>query len=183
MLRSLDEPTVALLRERRGVETDAAVRERHRHRPRDGRSRRIGSRRAPARPSTRCRAGSGSDVRNKLAHSVEKSPDGTFVETDAAVRRPRQRALSSIDNQRSALLGDRNAVLRPQPRLCARADCDRAGHHVRRHGRHQHGARRADDARRLHDLPRADARCRGISTHRSSWPFRRHSPLPRSRAC
>ncbi len=31
----------------------------------------------------------------------------------------------------------------------------RSRHHLRRHGRDQHGARRADDARRLHHLPRA----------------------------
>ena len=46
MLRSLDEPTVALLRERRALKQTRAF-EGDRHRPRDGRSGRIGSRRAP----------------------------------------------------------------------------------------------------------------------------------------
>ena len=44
-----------------------------------------------------------------------------------------------------------------QPRLGAAAGRDRARHHVRRDGRHQHGARRDGDARRLHDLRRAGA--------------------------
>jgi urea transport system permease protein len=100
MLRSLDEPTVALLRERKGVETDAAVVEA------------IDTGLAMADldgsdPAARLAAINtlssrlGSDVRNKLASLVEKSADGTFVENDAAVRDAAGRALSRIDDSRA----------------------------------------------------------------------------------
>ena len=46
-------------------------------------------------------------------------------------------------------------LVRALARLGAAARRDRARHHLRRHGRHQHGARRDGDARRLHDLRRA----------------------------
>ena len=39
-------------------------------------------------------------MRNRLATLIEKSPDGTFVETDAAVRTAAEKALDRIDNQR-----------------------------------------------------------------------------------
>ena len=60
-----------------------------------------------------------------------------------------------------------------QPRLGAAAGGDRARHHVRRDGRHQHGARRDGDARRLHGLRRAGGlpglvagRARGLAADR-----------------
>src|SRR4029450_3010439 len=43
----------------------------------------------------------GSDVRNKLASLVEKSPDGTYVEPDAAVRAAAENALEHIDSHRA----------------------------------------------------------------------------------
>jgi urea transport system permease protein len=100
MLRSLDEPTVALLRERNEIETNSAVR------------RAIGTGLALADldgsdPAARMAAIStlssrlGSDVRNKLASLAEKSPDGTFIETDAAVRAAAATALEHIDSHRA----------------------------------------------------------------------------------
>ena len=59
------------------------------------------------------------------------------------------------------LFGHRDVVFWTEPRVGAGSDRHRAGHYVRRHGRHQHGARRVDDARRLHDLRGPDRRCRG----------------------
>jgi urea transport system permease protein len=47
------------------------------------------------------------------------------------------------------------AVLRHQPRLHPAAGGAGPGHHLRPDGRHQHGARRADDDRRLRHLRRA----------------------------
>ncbi len=100
MLRSLDEPTVVLLRERKAVETDAGV------------QMAIDTGLAMAdldatdtavrlaaieRLSSRL----GSDVRNRLATLVEQSPDGTFVEPDAAVRAAGAKALSRIDSHRA----------------------------------------------------------------------------------
>jgi len=100
MLRSLDEPTIALLRERLGVEPDAGVRREIETGialadldtgDRDTRLRAIDT------LSNRL----SSDVRNRLARLTERSPDGTFVETDAAVRSAAGTALSSIDSARS----------------------------------------------------------------------------------
>ena len=105
MLRSLDEPTVALLRERRGVETDRRVRE----------AIETGLAMADldgSDPAARLAAIEtlssrlGSDVRNKLASLLEKSPDGTFVETDEAVRAAAANALEHIDSHRADLLRD-----------------------------------------------------------------------------
>jgi urea transport system permease protein len=100
MLRSLDEPTVALLRERDGVEGDADVRDAIETAlamaDLDGSD--AGARLAAIETlSSRL----GSDVRNKLAALVERTPDGEFVETDAAVRTAASRALEHIDSQRS----------------------------------------------------------------------------------
>ncbi len=99
ILRSLDEPTVALLREREGVETDPAVRDA------------IDTGLAMAEltgsdPAARLEAVEtlssrlSSDVRNTLATLIEKSADGTFVEGDVAVRAAAEQALRHIDNQR-----------------------------------------------------------------------------------
>jgi urea transport system permease protein len=99
MLRSLDEPTVALLRERRVVETDTGVREAIDTglaiADLDGSDR---AARLAAIETLSSRTSS--DVRNKLAGLVEKAPDGTFVEPDAAIRNAATKALSSIDDWR-----------------------------------------------------------------------------------
>ena len=104
----------------------------------------------------RCRDRLRPEVRNRLAALLETGAGrqrSSKPTPRSGARRPRPCRAST--SSRELLLGHRDAVLRPEPRLGAGAGRDRAGHHVRRHGRHQHGARRADDARRLHDLRRA----------------------------
>ena len=100
MLRSLDEPTVALLRERKAVETDArvqmAIDTGLAMADLDGTDTAVRLA-AIDRLSSRL----GSDVRNRLAALVEQSPDGTFVEPDAAVRAAAAKALSRIDSRRA----------------------------------------------------------------------------------
>ena len=67
--------------------------------------------------------------------------------------RPRRRRR---DRQPAAALEHRaESLLRAQPRLGAAAGGSRSGDHVRRHGRHQHGAWRDGHDRRLCDLRRA----------------------------
>jgi urea transport system permease protein len=99
MLRSLDEPTVALLRERRVAEADTGVREAIdtglAMADLDGSDR---AARLAAIETLSSRTSS--DVRNKLAALVEKAPDGTFVEPDAAIRDAATKALTSIDDWR-----------------------------------------------------------------------------------
>ena len=100
MLRSLDEPTVALLRDRRAVETDAGVQKAIETglalADLDGTD---SAARLAAVETLSSRLGS--DVRNKLASLVEKSPDGAFVESDAEVRTAAARALEHIDSHRA----------------------------------------------------------------------------------
>jgi urea transport system permease protein len=104
MLRALDEPSIALLRKRVGLETDAAVKAEietglafvalddgdpkarldaiavlaHRLRP---------------------------DVRNRLASLLEKSADGSFTESHADVRRAAAAAVRTIDRRRALYSG------------------------------------------------------------------------------
>ena len=61
-------------------------------------------------------------------------------------------------------------LLRAVPRLGAAAGRGRAGDHLRRHGRDQHGARRDGDDRRLRDLRGAagDPRQRALAVRRQS---------------
>ena len=83
-------------------------------------------------------------------------------------------------------------LVRAVARLGAAAGRHRPRHHLRRDGRHQHGARRDGDARRLHHLRRAGdhphQRRPGCSTTRwrspSRWPswWRRWSASPSSAA-
>jgi urea transport system permease protein len=100
MLRALDEPTVTLLRERRGVENDASVRE----------AIETGLAMADldgSDPAARLAAIQtlssrvSSEVRNKLASIAEPSPDGSFVDADEAVRAAAAKALSRIDDWRA----------------------------------------------------------------------------------
>jgi urea transport system permease protein len=100
MLRSLDDSTIELLRERAGVETDAGVK----YEIDTGlalaaldstdRNERLG---AVQTLSDRLRP----DVRNRLAAILEKAEDGTFVESDEAVRSAAAAAVQSIDSSRS----------------------------------------------------------------------------------
>jgi urea transport system permease protein len=100
MMRALDEPTAALLRERKTVETDASV------------LAAIDAGLAMADldgsdPAARLAAIEtlsgrlGTDVRNRLARLVEQTPDGQFAEGDPAVRAAAETALEHIDSQRS----------------------------------------------------------------------------------
>jgi urea transport system permease protein len=99
MLRSLDEATVDLLRQRAGVETDASVK----YEIETGlalfglestdRDTRVGAIRSLAgrlRP----------EVRNRLAAMLEKADDGTFAESDAEVRAAAAAAVETIDSSR-----------------------------------------------------------------------------------
>jgi urea transport system permease protein len=99
MLRSLDEATVDLLRQRAGVETDASVK----YEIETGlalfglestdRDTRVGAIRSLAgrlRP----------EVRNRLAAMLEKADDGTFAESDAEVRAAAAAAVETIDLSR-----------------------------------------------------------------------------------
>jgi len=104
MLRSLDEPTVALLRKQIGVETDPAVKKE------------IASGIAMSDldgsdPKARLAAisvlkqSTSPDVRNKLASLLEKSPEGNFVESDANVRQAAASAVQTIDLWRTIYSG------------------------------------------------------------------------------
>ena len=111
------------------------------------------------------------DVLNKLEALLEKSPDGSFVESDEHVRAGRRDCGEVHQSAAHVLFRHPNSVFWTESRIRARADCHRTRDYVWRHGSHQHGARRVDDARRLHDLrcPGGDAR-----THRHLYP-RGHS--------
>ncbi len=104
MLKSLDDATVALLRERMGVETNSSVRKE------------IATGLALAAldsPDTTARLNAidtlsksvSQDVRNRLATLADKSPDGTFVESDEKVRRAAATAVAAIDRWRSFYSG------------------------------------------------------------------------------
>ena len=75
-------------------------------------------------------------------------------DSDAAKRSsaPRPTRSTSIDSRLADVERGAERLVRPVARLGAAARRDRARHHVRRHGRHQHGAWRDGDARRLHDV-------------------------------
>jgi urea transport system permease protein len=100
MLRSLDESTNELLKERAGIETDAGVKYEidtalalvSLDSPdRDARLaavRTLGDRLRP-------------EVRNRLAAMLEKAEDGTFAESDEAVRTAAAAAVDRIDSSRS----------------------------------------------------------------------------------
>ena len=100
MLRSLDEPTVALLRARRDVETDEAVLDAVgtglAMADLDGSD---GAARLAAIETLSTRLSS--EVRNKLATLVERTPDGAFVEHDSAVTAAATSALQHIDSHRA----------------------------------------------------------------------------------
>ena len=100
MLRSLDEPSIEVLRQRVGMETDAAVKSEIETglalAALDGgdpkaRLDAVGTLGQRLRP----------EVRNRLSGLLEKSPDGTFVESDEAVRNAAAAAVKSIDRSRS----------------------------------------------------------------------------------
>ena len=100
MLRSLDDPTVALLRERLPKETNSAVRKEIATglalAALDGPD---GGARLDAIATLKDSVSQ--DVRNRLALLLDKSPDGSFVEKDEKVRRAAADAVSTIDGWRT----------------------------------------------------------------------------------
>ena len=104
MSKTLDEPTVALLRERLGVETNSSVK------------REIATGLALAAldgsdPKARLAAVAtlsqsvSQDVRNRLALLIDKSPDGSFAESDEKVRQAAAAAVVTIDHWRTFYSG------------------------------------------------------------------------------
>jgi urea transport system permease protein len=104
MMRALDEASLALLRERIGVETDPGVKAEIETGLAlaaldggDPKSRLA----AIASLAHRRRA----EVRNRLAGLLEQSPDGSFAESDAEVRGAAAEAVRSIDQARAFYSG------------------------------------------------------------------------------
>src|SRR5579859_7485946 len=104
MLRSLDDATVALLRGRLALETNAGVKKE------------IATGLALAAldgSDTKARLEAiatlsqsvSQDVRNRLALLLDKSPDGSFAESDAKVRRSAANAVTTIDSWRAFYAG------------------------------------------------------------------------------
>jgi urea transport system permease protein len=104
VMRSLDDASIALLRERAGVEADSAVKDEIRTglalvaldegEPKSRLD-------AVATLAHRLRP----EVRNRLAAMLEKTPDGTFVESDPDVRRAATEAVRRIDSSRAFYSG------------------------------------------------------------------------------
>jgi urea transport system permease protein len=104
MLRSLDDASTAILKERIGKETDSGVRREIEtgialaaldgtdHQQRVDAVRTLAGRLSP-------------DARNRLAALLEKAPDGSYTEPDAEVRTAAARAVASIDSSRSLYAG------------------------------------------------------------------------------
>ena len=88
--------------------------------------------------------GAGGDYRGRRPRRARRG---------GACRGNRRPVADRLDAQR--VLGARDGGLRSESGVGAGARRHRAGDHLRRDGRHQHGPRRVDDARRLHDLRRA----------------------------
>jgi urea transport system permease protein len=104
MLRSLDDTTVAILRERQGVETNSSVKKE------------IATGLALAAlddADTKARLEAigtlhqsvSQDVRNKLALLIEKTPDGSYAEKDEQIRRAATSAVQTIDRWRTFYSG------------------------------------------------------------------------------
>ena len=100
MLRSLDDTTVALLRERLPVETNSGVRKEISTglalAALDG-----SDARARLEAIATLRQSVSQDVRNRLALLVAKSADGSFAESDENVRRAAAAAVDTIDRWRT----------------------------------------------------------------------------------
>jgi len=104
MSRSLDEPTVALLRQRLGLETNSSVKKE------------IETALALAALDTSdsgarlqaiatLKQSVSQDVRNRLALLLDKSPDGGYVEKDEKVRQAATSAVATIDRWRAFYSG------------------------------------------------------------------------------
>src|SRR5437667_3492309 len=104
MLRSLDDATVALLRERIGVETNSSVKKEI---AAGLALAALGGSDTTARleaVATLSQSVS-QDVRNRLAILLAKSPDGSFVESDEKVRKAAATAVDTIDQWRTFYSG------------------------------------------------------------------------------
>ena len=82
-------------------------------------------------------------ARTLLAPIVERNPDGSFAENDDDVYRAARSSLTAVEGR--VAWGQRAGLLfsGAQPRLDPAARRTRPRHHLRPHGRHQHGPRRA----------------------------------------
>jgi urea transport system permease protein len=104
MLRSRDEATVAMLRERMGEETDSSVRKEIATglalADLDG-----SDTQARLAAIATLRQSLSQDVRNKLSGLLDKNEDGTFAEADEEIRSAAASALQSIDDWRSFYSG------------------------------------------------------------------------------
>ena len=104
MLRSLDEPTVALLRERLAVETNSGVRKEIATglalAALDG-----SDTKARLQAIATLKQSVSQDVRNRLALLLDKAPDGSFAESDEQVRRAAAAAVATIDRWRNFYSG------------------------------------------------------------------------------
>ena len=138
--------------------------------------------------------------RSRCCANAAISPPAACSRAAAAETQPEDRgeppraAVAAIDSRLQLWSIVAESLLRAQPRLGAAAGGGRSGDHLRRHGRHQHGAWRDGHDRRLCDLRRAagDARiparilrrqsaCRGaggISRRRSDRHRDRAQPDP-----
>lgn len=104
MARSLDEPTLALLRARQAVETNSRVKKEIAQAlalaALDGTDNK-----ARLQAVATLKDSVSQDVRNKLALLLSKNPDGSLVESDAAVRNAAARAVARIDRWRNFYSG------------------------------------------------------------------------------
>jgi urea transport system permease protein len=104
MAKTLDEPTVALLRERLGAETNSSVKKAIATALAlsvlDG-----SDSKARLEAIATLRESVSQDVRNRLALLIDKSPDGTFAESDEKVRSAAAAAVATIDHWRSFYSG------------------------------------------------------------------------------
>lgn len=100
MLRSLDDASVALLRERFGVETNSSVKKEIATglalAALDG-----SDAKARLEAIATLKQSISQDVRNRLALLLDKSPDGSFVESNEKVRRAAADAVETIDQLRT----------------------------------------------------------------------------------
>jgi urea transport system permease protein len=104
MRRSLDDASIAVLRERIATESDAGVRREIETglalAALDG-----GDAQARLEAVATLAGRQSQDVRNRLAALLEKSPDGAFVEPDTAVRNAAAAAVDRIDSARALYSG------------------------------------------------------------------------------
>lgn len=104
MMRSLDGPTVALLRERLPLEKDSAVKKEIATglalAALDG-----SDSKARLEAIGTLRSSVSQDVRNRLALLLDKSSDGSYVESDAKVRQAAAAAVETIDRWRNFYAG------------------------------------------------------------------------------